>query len=444
VAALLLSGCIAGQTAQPKDAAGLLRQADADLAAGRTEQAQLAYEAALRFEPHLLPALRGRVESARRRGALAPIVAQAQARTEAAPQDAMAWEALGLSRFAQGQEKTAVAALARAAELQPDEADFHFRLGVALFDGEKFADARAPLSRAVELAPRAARYRPPLGACLDRLGDRKAAIAVLREVPQLSPTADEAALAVKTSRAITDPFRDVPQPARPDLELALGYLLRDAPGLSLPYLEGLVKKFPDLAAAHALLGLTAQRLDETGRAVTELQRAAELAPDQPQPHVYLAELYAARDRPELAEQEYGAALERDPLDVATLRKLGELRLSRTPSQRGAAALAIETLQRAEALAPKDAALQLTLARAEVAAGLPEPARARLEQLAEQRPEDPEVLLRLALLLFDERGKAEAPARAQLTARLEALLERVLSLQPQNAAASRMLSALRSG
>ena len=437
-------GCVSGGPAPKRDATSVLKIAEADLAAGRAEKAQQGFEEALRLEPRLLPALRGRIEAARRRGALPALVAGAVARTEAAPQDAFGWETLGLARFAAGEEKAAVAALEKAVKLAPDEADFHFRLGVALFDGEKFAEARPPLARAVELAPRVARYRPPLAACLDRLGDRKAAMAALKDVPDLSPTAEEAALAVKTSRTLTAPFRDVPQPARADLELALGYLLRDAPGLALPYLEGLVQRFPELAAAHALLGLAAHRLDEAGRAVTELQRAAALAPEQPQPHIYLAELYAGRGRLELADAEYGAALDRDPLDVATLRKRGELRLEGAQGDARRAGSAIELLSRASALGPGDTSLELVLARAELVAGRVPDARARLERLAEKRPEDPEILLRLCLLLFDERGKSVPPQKNQLTERLESLLGKVLSLQPQNATAGRMLTALRAG
>ena len=442
--ATLATGCSGGAPRAPKDAASISKAAEADLAAGRPEKAQRGFEEALALEPRLLPAVRGRIEAARRRGALALVVAAAASQAAARPDDALAWETLGLARFAAGEEKAAVAALSKAAALAPDEADFHFRLGIALFDGEKFAAAREPLQRAVGLAPKVARYRAPLAACLDRLGDRKAAMAALRELPSLGPTADEAALAVKTARALTAPFRDVPQPARPDLELALGYLLRDAPGLALPYLEGLVQKFPDLAAAHALLGLAAQRLDEAGRAVTELQKAAALAPDQPQPHLYLAELYAGRGRPELADAEYAAVLERDPLDVSTLRKMGELRLEGAATDGRRAEAALNFLTRAAALAPLDASLQLVLARAELAASRPGPAQARLERLAELRPDDPEILLRLALLLFDQRARAAPPAKGPLTQRLESLLEKVLSLQPQNATASRLLTALRAG
>lgn len=434
--------CAGGKerAAAPRDAAGLAQQAQAALQANKPEEALAGFEEALAREPGNLAALRGRIEASRRLGRLEAVAAEAQARAAQRPAWAPGHYALGLARFAQGDEPAARAALLKAAELAPGEADVHYRLGLLLFDGEKFAEAKGPLTRAAALAPKVARYRAPLATCLDRLGDRKGAIAALRDVPLLDPTAEEAALAVKTARAITDPFRGVPKDARPELEQGLGYLLRDAPGLAVPALEALVQKYPDLGAAHALLGLAAQRLDEAGRAVTSLKRAAELSPDAPQPHAWLAELYAAKDRFELAAQEWEAALERDPLDVATLRRLGQLKLERG----GAAQAALAPLKAAAALQPDDDGAQLLLARAELAGGQAPAGRTRLEKLAERRPDEPEVLLRLALALFDERAQAPAPRREELGRRVRELAEKVLGLQPENAAAARLLQAVRAG
>ncbi len=432
---LLVSCACATARSRPDDLSSRLVTAQKDLAAGRAADAQREFEDVLARDPRELAAIRGRIEAARRNGVLPLVTREAQDQVAQRPSDALGFYALGLARFAAGDEAAAVTALRKAAELKPDEPDIQYRLGVALLDGEKFADARGPLERAVKLAPNVARYRTPLATCIGRLGDRKGAMDALRGFAALSPSADEAALAVKAARALTDPFRDLPQPARAELEQGLGYLSRDAPGLAVPPLESLLQKMPDLAPAHALLGLAEARLDEGGRAATELKRAAELAPDLPQPHAYLAELYAAKDRPELAAQEYAAALALDPLDPDTLRRLGMLRLEHGGDAR-------EPLTAAAALMPSDDGLQLLLARAEIAAGAVGPARARLERLSERRPEDAEVLFRLALLLYDERTRASDPLRGELGGRIERLLDKVLTLQPENAAASKLLSALK--
>ena len=435
--ALLLAACATtGRKAQ--DPASRLRAAQDDLAAGRSAEAQQEFEDVLARDPHELAAIRGRIEAARKRGGLDAVAREAEAATAARPADAYAWYALGLSRFAAGDEGAAVRALEKAASLRPDEADIQYRLGVALLDGEKFAAARTPLEAAVRLGPKTARYRMPLATCLARLGEHRAAVDALRDLPSLQPAPDEAALGVKVARTLTDPFRDLPQPARAELEQALGYLVRDAPGLAVAPLEALLQKMPNLAPAHALLGLAEARLDESGRAVTELKRAAELAPDLPQPHAYLAELYGSKDRPELAAQEYLESLQRDPLDPQTLRRLGVLRLEHGGGP------ALDPLAQAAALAPADDELQLLLARAEIGAGQAARARDRLDRLAQRRPDDPEVLLRLALVLFDERVRATGPERDRLGERVEKLLDRVLTLQPGNATASRLLSTLKAG
>ena len=427
----LLFAC-AGRKQQ--DTAVLLREAQADLSAGRGDKAQREFEEVLSRDPRELAAVRGRIEAARKRGALDPLLRELRD----GAREALGFYALGLAEFAAGNESAAVTALRKAVELRPGEPDIQYRLGIALLDGEKFAEARGPLAQAAELAPKVARYRPALAMSLSRLGDRKAALSALRDFARLDPTPEEAALAVKVARSLTDLFRDLPPPARSDLEQALGYLLRDAPGIAAPQLETLVLRLPELAPAHALLGLAAARLDEAGRAVTELRRAAELAPDLPQPHAWLAELYAAKERPELAAAEYAAALERNPLDPETLRHLGTLRLERGLPD------ALEPLEQAALLQSDDDGLLLLVARAEIAAGQQARAMVRLERLADRRPEDAEVLLRLALLLFDERAHASAPARGDLTQRVETLLKKVLALQPENAAANHLLTALREG
>src|SRR5262249_5841192 len=349
-------------------------------------------------------AARARVDAARKSGHLEPMLHEQ-------PVDALSYYTLGLAQFAAGNETQAAIALRKAAELRPSEPDIQYRLGLVCLEGEKFAEAREPLQKAVQLAPKVPRYRPALATCLAHLGDRKAARDPLRDLPRLSPAPEEAALAVKVARSLTDLFRDLPPSARADLEQALGYLMKDAPGLAAPQLEALLARMPDLAAAHALLGLAAARVDETGRAVTELRRAAELAPDLPQPHAWLAELYLAKDKVDLAQSEYVAALERNPIDPETLRHLGTLRLDRGLPN------ALDPLQQAAALEPNDDSLQLLLARAEMGAGQTASARGRLERLAERRPEDAEVLLRLAMLLFDERARAPASERSALTQRV---------------------------
>lgn len=431
-AAMLLLG-LGCASRRPPDTAALLRTAQADLAAGKAGDAQSGFEQVLSREPQELAAIRGRVEAATKRGALDALLRELQS-----PAGWTGFYALGLARVVAGDAPGGIEALRKASALRPEMPDIQYRIGVALLEGGKPAEAREPLTKAVQLAPMAARYRPALASCLGRVGDRKAAMEALRGFAALEPSADEAALAVKTAGSLTDLFRDVPPAARGELDEALGFLVREAPGLAVARLEGLLSRQPELAPAHALLGLAAARIDESTRAVAELKQAAALQPDLPQPHAWLAALYVASDLPEQALDEYEAALERNPLDAGSLRRLGELRLGRgVPG-------AIEALREAAALQPEDDGLQLVLARGEAAAGQRGAAEARLERLAGKRPGDAEPHLRLAALLYERRQQAPQAERIELTRRVESLLRKVLELQPGNATANGLLAALRSG
>jgi Flp pilus assembly protein TadD len=222
------------------------------------------------------------------------------------------------------------------------------------------------------------------------------------------------------------------------VENALGYLSGDAPGLALETLDRVLERFPDLAIAHALVGLAAQRVDEAGRAVAELKRAAELAPHLPQPHVWLGELYESTDRPQLAAHEYAAAVELAPLDPDALRRLGVLRVDRL----GQPAAALEPLRDAAVFDPADPSLQILVARAELAAGDAPGGLSRLDRLVAGRPEEVEVLVGVATVLFDRSVSADSAERPKLTRRVVSLCEKALELRPQSTTAARLLAQAR--
>src|SRR3954471_17797531 len=119
--AVLLCSCAAIRPA-PVDGAALLARAQADLAAGRDEDAARGFDAVLERDPRSLAALRGRIEASVRRGDLARVANVAAEAAQARPADGSAFYALGLARFAQGDSGAAQAALTKAAELMPAEA----------------------------------------------------------------------------------------------------------------------------------------------------------------------------------------------------------------------------------------------------------------------------------------------------------------------------------
>jgi Tfp pilus assembly protein PilF len=321
----------------------------------------------------------------------------------------------------------AASASSTAAGGQRDDFDIEFRRGTGLLAAGHAAEARGLLSRAVERLPEDAGRRVALAGCLASLGESDAAMETLRDVPGQSPSRADADRAVRLARAITDPFRRLGVEERAALEPALRDLERDAAGQASDRLADVLARFPALAAGHLLQALAAERLGDSERAFAELRKAAALEPGLPQPHAYLARL-SARQRPELAAEEFAEAVKRNPLDPAILRAFGELDLDRL-GQPGRAA---DSLGRAAALVPDDAGLQTIAARAEMTVGSIAAGRRRLADAVRRRHGDPQALLRLAVAAYDERSRTLAEAgRAAMTQCIDEALEAVREIDPEN-------------
>ena len=145
-----------------------MREAQADLAAGRSDKAQREFEDLLARDPRELAAIRGRIEAARKRGALEPLLREMSQRSELrkagerndGTRDALELCALGLAEFAAGNEAAAVTALRRAVELRPERQIFsialapaHALLDLAAARLDEAGRAVTELRRAAELAP---------------------------------------------------------------------------------------------------------------------------------------------------------------------------------------------------------------------------------------------------------------------------------------------------
>src|SRR3954465_13411527 len=132
----------------PADTRTPLAKAQADLAAGRNDEAANDFEEILEGDPGSLAAFRGRVETARRRGDLARGASEAAAAAQSRPADGAAFYALGLVRSAKRDAAAAETAFTRALELMPAEADVAYRLGVGPPSPPKVPPAGPPLPRA--------------------------------------------------------------------------------------------------------------------------------------------------------------------------------------------------------------------------------------------------------------------------------------------------------
>lgn len=113
-------------------------------------------------------------------------------------------------------------------------------------------------------------------------------------------------------------------------ELAGSLVELGRPGDALPLLRWVLKRDPDLAAAHLTNGIALQELGQAEDALPSFQRAAALAPQDPDYACHLAMCLRALDRHAEAAQELERALALAPeasdtprLLATVLRELGE-------------------------------------------------------------------------------------------------------------------------
>lgn len=346
----------------------------------------------------------------------------------------------GLALFAKAADATpaAVEAMKQAIALAPGAAELPYRLGLMLLESEKYAAALDPLERAAELDPKRPAFLLPLAKARAEAGNAQGAVEALRKLVELGPTAAQ----VKTARAlmglVSDPYTQVPRAAQAKIEEAISWLdTYDVPQQAMVTLEGLLRDFPDLAIAHALLGLAYQRVEDAGRAVDELRRAIELAPDHGRFHLYLANLYLARQRPNQAKEEYEKAVALDPLLDEAYAHLGDLALERRDIP-----AAKQNFRILSTLQPDAAGPHAKLAIVDQVEGDLGAADAELRRALEIRPDDLELQLRMGLLQTDRYRAAKSRAEKDAARKeAETWLAKVLRVQPENALASRALESL---
>ncbi len=348
--------------------------------------------------------------------------------------------ARGLVHFAATETAgtVAIADFQRAVAAAPRVAEYQHRLGVALLELERYAEARAALERAVADAPNETTWQLPLAKARQRTGDRKGATAALKAFIRSDARAGDVARARDLMAQLNDPFAGVPSSARAKLDEAFTWLHdKQVPQQGLVALEELAHDFPDLAVVHTLLGLAFRQLDDVGRAVEELKRAIELAPETADNHLYLAEIYLSRQRKDAAREHLVRAIELNPYLGEAQASLGDMLLDAMDY-----APAMEAFRIASLLDPGATAPLGKLALAQQLSGDFAAADKTLRGVLETHPTDVEFTLRLGLLYIDRSVKAGRVADKS-SAREEAQkhLRRVLELDPENAIASRALEGL---
>ncbi|MDH3529983.1 MAG: tetratricopeptide repeat protein [Acidobacteriota bacterium] len=182
-----------------------------------------------------------------------------------------------------GDSETAIEILLKATRLVPAHFDAHFTLGRAYFGNGDVDRAVRSFQKAVEIMPRNIDARFFLATTLERRGDYEPALAAYRAMLSLNG---------QSARA----------------NLGLGVLLiklegdKSAEGVAA--LRKAIAINGELYEARITLGKSLLRTDQAEEAVEHLKKAADLAPNNPEPHYQLAMAYRQLGRKEDAAEQF--------------------------------------------------------------------------------------------------------------------------------------------
>jgi tetratricopeptide (TPR) repeat protein len=231
-----------------------------------------------------LTALRTLLEA----GNLTELERRARDLTALQPRNGGAWKALGVALALQ--QKDALAALQRAAELLPDDAQAHANLGGELLRAARFAEAVVSLRRAVQLRPDDADTLSNLGNALRAAGQADEALANYQAAVYLRPghaglhhnlanmllslnRPEQAALSYRRALEL--------KPRMPEAHnnLAIALLAIDRPAEALAHAREALQLAPDSAAAYSTLGNALLDLGLFGEAADAYRSALAVKPD---------------------------------------------------------------------------------------------------------------------------------------------------------------------
>ncbi len=429
----MLAACV---TASPGPALSREARAHALLTSGDAAGAVKAFEDLATERPSDLGVARGLAEAHVKNA-----TGQTLLERLATKDTAQAHYVRGLVLFSRAADATgpAVVEFERAVELEPNQPEFGYRLGVALLESETYDDARTNLQKAVLAGKDKWSWYLPLAKAQYRVGDTKGATVSIRVVIDHQPSVADAKTAKALMEQIADPFANFPKPARATLEQGLNWLqIADNPPQAIVQFEEILHDYPDLAVVHALLGLAYSRIDDAGRAVDELRRAVELAPNDGKNQLYLGELYLGRQRAAQAKEHFEKAVEHNPTLSRAWFHLGDMALEKNELDEARKAYLVTAR-----LEPENSNAQGKLALIYQLDGNWPAADRELKSILDREPENVEFWLRLGVLHTERFTKAKGTAERQ-EASTEAVkwLEKVIDAQPENALASRALARIK--
>jgi tetratricopeptide (TPR) repeat protein len=208
---------------------------------------------------------------------------------------------LGSLLMEQGDRSESIEQLTEAVRLQPQSAEAQNALGEAYNSFGDAKAARAPFEKAVAIDPGFAVAQVNLGLVLLQAGEYEAAAGHLdRALKNMGQTADA---------------------AYPHYLRAKAYSARDDPQKAAAQLEQAVSLRPDFAEAWSDLGQARKLLLDDAGALTAEKRAVELNPADPIAQYRLGAEYLLQNQPQPAVEHLQEAYRLNPRDQSTLNSL---------------------------------------------------------------------------------------------------------------------------
>lgn len=217
------------------------------------------------------------------------------------PADADARLLLGSILQEEGDRVESVTQLTEAVKLRPRSAEAQNALGEAYQAAGNAQAARGPLEKAIALDPRFAQARVNLGLILLDAGDFDRAAAQLDRAIELLGSKPDAAYAHYLRAKVSSAQNQV--------------------GKAEKHLESAVALRRDFAEAWSDLGDARKTMQDDAGAETALERAVQLAPDDPVAQTRLGSLYLEEGKANLAVTHLQEAARLDPQNQSTLYSL---------------------------------------------------------------------------------------------------------------------------
>ena len=345
------------------------------------------------------------------KGRLAEAEQRATALLQSRPEDGILWKVLSVALLRQ--DKDALSALRRAAELLPQDAEAHANLGAELRARGEWEAALVSLRQSLKLQPR----NP--GALIDAadaqrsLGRPREAVTLYQWALQIDPRRSEAhnnlgnaflELGENTSAASCYQRALKLRPNDPQIMCNLGNALRQLGQLeeAMRYTHRAIELAPDLSMAHNNLGLLLAARGERDAAITSYREALQHNPRYAEALTNLGSVLREKGQRREALSAFQQAVEVDPGRADGHCSLGYALLESRLIQQ-----AVESFRSALGLQPNHVVAYLGLAAAQRVQGLGTEAEANCEAALALAPHNPDALVLLGELRADRGQFAQA-------------------------------------